>query len=170
MDIVDPTEMFVITRKRKPNQVVERNVANAPSLTTDVGQKDRDLKWNITGWLALCIAILALTTASSPHGGWATGFHSGRGYGWPDDWLTQNVHDTTQWINGQRVPGTRTVTWSIEDWGNLMVAVAASAGIAGCCVLPFGLVHRLKKRMKESGQPGDPSNPHSPSAQGAAGR
>jgi len=35
MDLVDP-EMFVITGKRTPTQVAERNVADVPSLTTGV--------------------------------------------------------------------------------------------------------------------------------------
>lgn len=121
------------------------------------------MRWTITivTWVVLSIGILAITTIRPPTVKWSTGgFTSGELYGWPDAWLSKSAYDTTQWINGEKIPGQRTVTWGVEGHKEFAVAIACSTGIAACGILPLVLAGWVMTKRKQKGQQGDTSNLH----------
>ena len=77
---------------------------------------------------------------------WGYGFHSGYTIGWPNGWLTVSVYDTTQWVNGEKVPGERTTHITDVRWRGLLIAVLVSGAFASLAYIP--LLYRLFKQRK----------------------
>src|SRR5204863_2971020 len=87
-------------------------------------------------FLFVSCAVLAIITFANPHGGLATAWHRFDTYGWPQRWLHVHTMDTTQIINGQRIPGKHSIEDVHIDWAPFVVSAITAGGISAVVMLP----------------------------------
>jgi hypothetical protein len=81
--------------------------------------------------------LFYVLTFSNRHSMLATGWNSFTTYGWPGAWLHLHVMDTTQWVNGQRIQGQRSIKGIRVDWLPCLFSGGVCAAISIVLLTPL---------------------------------